>query len=478
MFSRANCILARPLQFKYLTVVVVLILAFSCVWILDWRWWEADPNHRGWEPSQLESLRIGKPASPEMHSVGATENLLITVGPTAAFRDNLRPDVKYITSWPANGWSNQVIEFMNLIYLAQLTERIPIIPRFRPVHLEPNTTHIDFSDVFDLPRLKNELNTPFLEWREVKEIESNITEDIGCWDVQHKSWDTDRLYLEPPTNLNLGSSCLSHISYTWTPNYIGASLQMDTEEADANLFLWPLASLAFYTPRAVELGRLPPLYMGISLLESTEDVDIAWHAVGRYMHFTPEIQRIVGVYRRRTLGIADGEEIPPVSSHLPFIYICSPVGNSHLRPSQYIAVHVRRGDFTIWCNIAGVPHQNCFAPLSAYDRRVSEVRAQLVNDTGVNATRVIIASDETDPAWWAGALALGWVRSDHNRTVEEYGLVQFCTPYPIIIDAGIRSSGDPIHGAAAGFVGTDTSTVSILARRRVATRGGVAELVK
>ncbi|KAF8184539.1 hypothetical protein K438DRAFT_1766231 [Mycena galopus ATCC 62051] len=49
--------------------------------------------------------------------------------------------------------------------------------------------------------------------------------------------------------------------------------------------------------------------------------------------------------------------------------------------------------------------------------------------------------------------------------------------YPIIIDAAIRSSGDPIHGAAAGFVGTDTSTVSILARR-VATRGGVAELVK
>jgi hypothetical protein len=35
-----------------------------------------------------------------------------------------------------------------------------------------------------------------------------------------------------------------------------------------------------------------------------------------------------------------------------------------------------------------------------------------------------------------------------------------------------------IHGAASGFVGTDTSTVSILARRRVAARGGPTEMVK
>jgi hypothetical protein len=60
---------------------------------------------------------------------------------------------------------------MHMLYLARLTERVPIIPRFRPVHLANNSVaHIDFSDVFDLPRLRQELKTPVLEWREVKVI--------------------------------------------------------------------------------------------------------------------------------------------------------------------------------------------------------------------------------------------------------------------------------------------------------------------
>jgi hypothetical protein len=35
-----------------------------------------------------------------------------------------------------------------------------------------------------------------------------------------------------------------------------------------------------------------------------------------------------------------------------------------------------------------------------------------------------------------------------------------------------------IHSAAYGFVGTDTSAVSILGRRRVSSKGGVTEMVK
>lgn len=35
-----------------------------------------------------------------------------------------------------------------------------------------------------------------------------------------------------------------------------------------------------------------------------------------------------------------------------------------------------------------------------------------------------------------------------------------------------------IQSTAAGFVGTDTSTVSILSRRRVSDMGGLTELVR
>lgn len=39
---------------------------------------------------------------------------------------------------------------------------------------------------------------------------SEILEDLGCWDIQDKTWDRDRLYLEPPVDLNLGA-CPMHI---------------------------------------------------------------------------------------------------------------------------------------------------------------------------------------------------------------------------------------------------------------------------
>jgi hypothetical protein len=51
------------------------------------------------------------------------------------------------------------------------------------------------------------------------------------------------------------------------------------------------------------------------------------------------------------------------------------------------------------------------------------------------------------------------------------GLTTIVDRYPMFIDA-------VIHGAAYGFVGTDRSTVSILARRRVFSNGGVTEMVK
>ncbi|KAF8202761.1 hypothetical protein K438DRAFT_2102285, partial [Mycena galopus ATCC 62051] len=370
--------------------------------------------------------------------------------------DNLRPDVQYITGWTANGWSNQVIEYMNLIYLAQLTSRVAIIPRFRPVHLDGHD--IDFSDIFDLPRLQKEMKTPVLEWREVKDIKSNTLEEIGCWDVQFKEWDGgySEHHLQPPVDVKLD------ISYTRIPQYVRTSLEMDKPTDELGVFMWPLASLISYTPRLAEMESFPTplpshllqksiapdqhlvctnsLYFGIGLLEPKENLCLAWKWVGRHMHFAPEVQKVAAAYTRRTLGVEDADDIPP-----------------------YIAVHVRRGDFGMWCS---VEVEDCFAPLSAYERRVNEVRAQIVKDTGVNVSRVIITSDETDPAWWAAVHELGWVHPDHSKTVEEHG-----PWYPIVLDAAIQ-------GAATGFVGTDTSTVSILARRRVSERGGVTEMVK
>jgi len=69
--------------------------------------------------------------------------------------------------------------------------------------------------------------------------------------------------------------------------------------------------------------------------------------------------------------------------------------------------------------------------------------------------------------WWEDVVAQGWFRVDHSETVEIYGAW-----YPVLIDAVIQSSG-------VGFVGTDRSTMSILARRRVQSwQDGVVRTLK
>ncbi|KAF7359917.1 putative O-fucosyltransferase-like protein [Mycena venus] len=457
--------LTTPLQSpRYWIIVLAVVQALVCLFILQSRVWDsASHPHSCAAQAMVEVLAQESTTSEPSASPTPKETLSLAVpvlvngAPTASFRDNLRTDVKYITSWPANGWSNQVIQYMNLLYLARLTERVPIIPRFRPVHLDGNVSHIDFGDIFDLPRLRKELKTPILEWREVKDLRSEMVEDLGCWDIQYKTWEAESLYLEPPVDLNLD------ISYTPVPQWVHNSLEADKN--DRSMYLWPLASLITFNKRATSLRALPPpalsplhqkavvpddqlfccnsLQFGIELLEKRQDIAPAWQTVGRHMHWAPAIQEIAANRTRQTLGIEAGERIPP-----------------------YIAVHVRRGDFSIWCGIDGIPVNECFAPLSAYVRRVKEVRAAILENTGVAVDRVIITSDETDPAWWASVLKLGWLRPNHTETVERYGAW-----YPTFIDA-------VIHGAAYGFVGTDRSTVSILARRRVFSKGGVTEMVK
>jgi hypothetical protein len=109
----------------------------------------------------------------------------------------------------------------------------------------------------------------------------------------------------------------------------------------------------------------------------------------------------------------------------------------------------------------------CFAPLSAIARRVDEVKAAVLQQKGLVVERVIITSDEKNNTWWEGVEPYGWHRMDHSNTAAEYGAW-----YPLLIDAAIQSGG-------IGLVGTDLSTVSMIAGHRVkAWHGGIVKMVK
>ncbi|KAG1838331.1 hypothetical protein C8R48DRAFT_666854 [Suillus tomentosus] len=367
--------------------------------------------------------------------------------PTQRFRDNLRNDTKYITSWISAGWTNDVMTYGNLIYLALITERIPIIAKFIPSHVDNSAPPFAFGEVFDVPRLSQAIKSPIIEWHEVKDSESEVLDDLGCWSL----WESvQKTQSHPRGSFSLNWLKLD-VSWTRTPDWVKLTPPGVT---DSHASFWSLATLGFPEARANNLQStnypspqhqvsLPPddqllcfdylYYMGAqNAWEWESDYGPTWRFVGQHMRWNASLESLANEHARRAMNVPVNEPTPP-----------------------YISIHIRHGDFRNYCN--DVPLDQCFASLPVIARRVAEVQEELRAQKGIEVTQVIMTSDERDPEWWSGVRALGWTWVDYTaeRTEEIYGKW-----YPVFIDAVIQSNG-------AGFVGTHGSTMTTLARRRV-----------
>jgi hypothetical protein len=67
----------------------------------------------------------------------------------------------------------------NLIYLGLLTDRIPILSTFVPVHVGGHVPPITFGEIFDLPRLRKELGWPILEWHDVNHEKRSVWQAVN-----------------------------------------------------------------------------------------------------------------------------------------------------------------------------------------------------------------------------------------------------------------------------------------------------------
>lgn len=160
---------------------------------------------------------------------------------------------------------------------------------------------------------------------------------------------------------------------------------------------------------------------------------------------------------------------------------------------KYIAIHVRHGDFRQYCD--GTPTETCFAPLSVIAEHVEKVKSQLRRRQGREVPHVLLTSDETDPAFWDAVDKRGW--SYHDWSKEDLSPLGIITQHPeqanphwsseeerLGVDLGddrpneIPGKWWPVlldaacQSLATGFVGTEMSTMSLLAIRRVEEWGG------
>lgn len=387
------------------------------------------------------------PTHPALSETNFDSTLLssnfINGSPTPHFRDNLRPNMKYITSWISAGWTNDVMTYMNLIYLGIITERIPVIPMFTPTHIGGHVPPINFGEVFDIPRLSKALRIPIVEWHEIKNLSAHERDEIGCWSV----WQAVQEREPEPRNSFLLDLLTLDISYTKAPTWIKL---LPHFQHDPHASFWSLASLAFPEIRADNL--LPPMpsrndhvilppdeqllcydYLYYVCANQPYEFDFdyspAWRFVGQHMHWTPKLEHLRDEYVRKAIGLEEAQATPP-----------------------WIAIHIRHGDFATWCT--GMALSDCFAPISVIARRVEEVKKEILDRKGISVQHVVMTSDEKNATWWEEVTSQGWYKIDHSNTAELHG-----GWFPVLIDAAIQSGG-------LGFVGTDRSTMSILARRR------------
>ncbi|KAJ7897112.1 GDP-fucose protein O-fucosyltransferase-domain-containing protein, partial [Mycena olivaceomarginata] len=303
--------------------------------------------------------------------------------PTESFRDNLRLDTKYITSWGSGGWSNDVMSVMNLVYLGLITDRVPVLPVFLPSYFMRNNygndhSPLPFSQVFDLEGLRKAMKQPVLEWGDVKASKSTVLDEIGCWNV----WESIQYHDAAPRQSFAPWFLKLDISYTKTPDWIKMKPNF---EHDRYSSFWALASLAFPSTRAKSL--VPPLPTKHNSDEMELDYSPAWRFVGRHMRWATRLERLADEYIRRTLHIQPDEPIPP-----------------------FISVHVRHNDFKDWCE-----------PGVSLDE-FREVQDEIKERKGIEVQHVIVTSDEKNHTWWRDVDELGWLAVDHTRTKELHGL--------------------------------------------------------
>ncbi|KIY44583.1 hypothetical protein FISHEDRAFT_51260 [Fistulina hepatica ATCC 64428] len=377
--------------------------------------------------------------------------------------DKLRNDTRYITSWANAGFSACRCFFLvNLIYLASISDRVPIIPPFYPDHHIPRDAGVlAFSDVFDVNALSWHMRMPILEWSDIKASDgSGMQDTLGCWS-------TRPLTAKGPVGAPALMQYLGlEAAYTHVPPWTRRS----PDESDLYTMFWPLVQLswprddntrnlvaernAVWFPTDSGERTIPDLHVacfdylfyvtasaGIYDFEWYHELSPAWRYVGQHIRFSQLSKDRASAYTRKALDLEKSNSLPP-----------------------YISVHIRRGDFAKQC-----PEGRCYIPLSRYDLQVKAVQQELLERRGLNVEHVIVSSDDTSHEFWEEIRSLGWSYVDHEaeKTAEKLG--QW---WSVVIDAAIQ-------GGAAGFVGTDHSTVSLLSVYRVSQwNGGATRMVK
>ncbi|KAG8978869.1 hypothetical protein FRB90_008284, partial [Tulasnella sp. 427] len=289
-------------QSKPRLAVGALAVCFCFVLLKIASWGPDDEHPYEWTPTTKTTLQSTEP-------VVLDPSFYVNGSPTTSFRDNLKPGVKYVTTWAGGGLTNEFI-----------TWRVPVTPPLLPdeEYLGRGGSSLDASDIYDIPRLAKTLNIPILEWSQLKRARyyksvavadrepHEDDEVLGCWSAHQEP-------SEAPVSANRKTKTIAPAEYYRTDiQYTASSLNMPApgNVSTVNPQLTRLVHLLSPSGRASALSISPStwaedlldpvpkpdeqlacfddLYLtdAAGTEEWEKDVGPTWDLVGTNMHFT------------------------------------------------------------------------------------------------------------------------------------------------------------------------------------------------
>ncbi|BGP38506.1 hypothetical protein JCM10449v2_002440 [Rhodotorula kratochvilovae] len=404
------------------------------------------------------------------------KELLTKAAPAKSLYDGLRPDLRYLVGDAWSGMTGQFLTCLSLIYLAQRTQRVAVLPSPWRDDEHYDNSFAKMSDLFNLEQFRQDTGTLVVELADVKQfdLEGRKTkrDDVGCY--HGNNWATDGRTF-PAFNLKASSWPIQRIG-GWANDAVESFILFDMDPVfrhqsterfaaregrtiprnmrDSQLLcydnVWSLREVSMYRD-----GWWPHFYLTAEGLQEEKGgmMDLLnpehrgmhpeWWAIGQYLDFQPEIWDVALLAAHQTLNVTD-------------------------IPHNLLTVHIRRGDFVTWCPSG----HDCVPSLDAYGTAVTSQLSHLPPHTPV-----LVTTDDTSASFLASLRALGWYPVDHAAL----GTADLLTARYGAREQGWYASAvdQAIHSLGSAFVGTEDSQVSLVAALRVAAwNGGRSEMVQ
>lgn len=392
-----------------------------------------------------------------------------------SFRQELDPEVSYLTSPVTGDLAEQTMNLYHLAHLSKVLGRVPLLPSLSVSLAHQHHVHLPASQLFDIPRFRSFTNTSALDWHDVRPAHLTHTEPLGCWVGPSAKGDAlaarEQLMLQngvAPTFVTLRASTSrtkhghttgdelmeSHKfirSFDRDAGGQAGVLEQATHAADIHT----AAGAKHFKPEQHLFCIDPSLYRpehSTAMHVVGHGLDprdhSAFHHFGKALHFTPELV----------------ESAADVASFM-------------LGGGQYISVHIDAAAHRRECALLDQPG-HCTPLLAGYAEAVERVRHAAASSAAHRKSRkerhhvrtlgVLVSTDVSDLAFLGELAGLGWTLMDYADLELRQRFGSFSAE---VMDSAI-------HSRAVGFVGTRGSPEATLAALRVHSwRNGPVELL-